>query len=162
MADGFPVTNLSVIPRKRLENQSSRAAGACQHNSSGSLERRLCRYLDLWLVCQVLALYFEKLLSLSFFFCEKGIIKPALPECCLYMHSNSTIPDIDNTHRMRIIIFLKLIYFNWRIITLQYCDGFLFSFLSKVPSFLLLSFPSCLESFPLPFTNSKSVNKKML
>ena len=56
--------------------------------------------------------------------------------------------------------FLKLIYFNWRIITLQYCDGFLFPFLSKVPSFLLLSFPSCLESFPLPFTNSKSVNKK--
>ena len=119
------MTNLSVIPRKRLENQSSRAAGACQHNSSGILERRLCRYLDSWLVCQVLALYFEKLLSLSFFFCEKGIIKPALPECCLYMHSNSTIPDIDKTHRMRIIIFLKLIYFNWRIITLQYCDGFL-------------------------------------
>ena len=56
--------------------------------------------------------------------------------------------------------FLKLIYFNWRIITLQYCDGFLFPFLSKVPSFLLLSFPLCLESFPLPFTNSKSVNKK--
>ena len=37
----------------------------------------------------------------------------------------NTIPDIVTTHRMRIIIFLKLIYFNWRIITLQYCDGFL-------------------------------------
>ena len=57
-------------------------------------------------------------------------------------------------------LFFKLIYFHWRIITLQYCDDFLFPFLSKVPSFLLLSFPSCLENFPLPFINSKSVNKK--
>ena len=128
MADGFPVTNLSVTPRKRLETSHPGLRGSVSINSSGSLERRLCRYLDSWLVCQVLALYFEKLLSLSFFFCEKGVIKPALPECCLPMRSNkalSIILDIDNTHRMRIIIFLKLIYFNGRVITLQYCDGFL-------------------------------------
>lgn len=86
------VTNLSVKPRKRLENQSSRVMGLMGHylQWEPGKETLAGTWTHGWCAKYWLCIL-KTLLSLSFFFCEKGVVKPALPECCLHMHSNKAL-----------------------------------------------------------------------